>query len=323
MRYPKEFAGNYDSNDFNKEEHKQKIIWISGASGFIGAELIKKLRLQYTVFAPGLDTCDITHFDQVRDSLLQYKPNFIIHLAARTEVEKSFYDPTDFQLVNYNGTVNIVEAAREVLPNLELMIFSSTMEVYGAVPKELWHPFTEDTPTFPNAPYSCAKKACEIYLQYAKRAYNFPYCILRQTNSYGRPDNDFFVVEQFITQMLKQQECNFGYREPYRNFLFVDDLIDLYLTIIKNVDLARGEIFCTGSKDRAIQISELANIIAKKLGWTGRINWGTKPKRVGEIYYLDSLPDKAKRILGWEPKTSLSDGLDLTIQMWKEKLGHN
>lgn len=320
MRYPKEFAGSYDGKDFDKKD--RKVVLVTGGNGFLGSALLKKLRLEYEVYAPSIESCDITNFQQVKDTLWQYKPNFIIHLAARTEVEKSFYDPTDFQLVNYNGTVNLIEAAKD-LPNFELFVMASTMETYGDVPKTEWKPFTEETKQYPNAPYAVAKVACEYYLQYAKRAYNFPFCILRQTNSYGRPDNDFFVVEQFITQMLKGVECNFGYREPYRNFLFVDDLIDLYLTVIKNVDLARGEIFCTGSKDRAIQISELANIIAKKLNWTGRIKWGTKPKRVGEIYYLDSLPDKAKRILNWEPTTSLSDGLDKTIALWKEKLGHN
>lgn len=307
----------YDSKDY--EVRGKKICWISGGGGFIGKELIKRLDKEYQIIAPTQEECDITDFKAVKEQLELYKPNFIIHLAARTEVEKSFYDPTDFQLVNYNGTVNLVEASKG-LPSLELFLMASTMETYGAVPKELWYPFTEETPQFPNAPYSCAKKSCEIYLEYAKRSYNFPYCVLRQTNTYGRHDNDFFVVEQMITQMLKNKdEANFGYREPYRNFLYIDDLIDLYEVILKNVDLAKGEIFCTGSKDRAIQISELANIIAKKLGWNGRINWGRKPKRVGEIYYLDSVADKAKRILNWEPTTSLSDGLDKTIAHWKSK----
>jgi len=56
-----------------------------------------------------------------------------------------------------------------------------------------------------------------------------------------------------------------------------------------------------------------------KLGWSGKVNWDTKPERVGEIYYLNSTPDKAKKVLGWWPQTSLSAGLDKTIKKWQKK----
>lgn len=309
-----------------------KKVFITGAAGgFIGQAMLSKLLADgYEVYGltqamsehlhPNVfwSVGDLTDFEKIGEILQQVQPNFIIHLAARTEVEKSFYDPINFQTVNYDGTVNLIEKSKD-LRSLELFVFASTMETYGAVPKEDWQPFDEKTTQYPNAPYAVAKVGCEFYLQYAKRAYNFPFTILRQTNTYGRHDNDFFVVEQIITQMLKNKdEANLGYREPYRNFLFIDDLIELYSLVLKNVDLAKGEVFCTGP-DNAIQISQLAQIIADKLNWQGKINWGTKPKRVGEIYYLNSTPAKAKRILGWEPKVSLDQGLDQTIKVWKEK----
>jgi nucleoside-diphosphate-sugar epimerase len=313
-----------------------KKVFLTGAGGFIGGYLAKRLLTDgYEVHGLAMEDShhaeedslvphiqwhygNLIDFEKIGEILKEVNPNFIIHLAARTEVEKSFYDPIDFQLVNYNGTVNLIEKSKD-LPTLELFVFASTMETYGAVPKEDWKAFDEKTIQYPNAPYAVAKVACEYYLKYAQRAYGFPFAAFRQTNSYGRHDNDFFVVEAIITQMLgNADEINLGYREPYRNFLFIDDLIDLYCTVLKNVDLAKGEIFCTGP-DNAIQISKLAEMIAQKLDWHGKINWGTRPKRAGEIYYLNSTPEKAKRILGWEPQTALNDGLDATIKMWKEK----
>lgn len=308
----------------------KKKIFITGINGFIGKYLASRLSDDYELTGLvqekeleneeiGLYAGDLRDFSRIKEILHKVQPNFIIHLAARTEVEKSFYDPSDFSGVNYVGTVNMIEAAKD-LENLELFVFSSTMETYGAVPKDQWHPFTEETKQEPNAPYAVAKLACEYYLKYAQRAYNFPFAALRQTNSYGRHDNDFFVVEQFITQMLKNpHEANFGYREPYRNFLYIDDLIDLYVKLLKNVDLVKGEFFVTGPNN-AIQIEELADMIAKKLNWAGEIKWGTKPERKGEIYYLNSNPEKAKRILNWQPKVSLSEGLDKTIAIWKNNL---
>jgi len=293
-----------------------KTILMTGSTGFIGKYLTERfVKEGFEVI--GLKN-DLRDFEKIGEELKEVNPNFIIHLAARTEVEKSFYDPVEFQTINYDGTVNMIEKAKD-LPNLELFVFASTMETYGAMPKDKWQPFDENTPQYPNAPYAVAKIGCEYYLKYAQRAYNFPFCALRQTNTYGRWDNDFFVVEQIITQMLKNSdEISLGYREPYRNFLYIEDLVDLYVKVLKNVDLAKGEFFCTGPAN-AIQIEELANIIAKKLDWHGKINWGTKPKRVGEIYYLNSTPEKAQRILNWYPKTTLDEGLDKTIEIWKKQ----
>jgi len=311
-----------------------KKILITGITGFIGGYLSSRLLKEegYELFGLCLEEPknpklniqyhlgDLFNFERIKEIIDEIKPNIIIHLAAQTEVEKSFYDPIDFQKTNYNGTVHLIEAAKDS-GDLELFIFASTMETYGAVPEDLWQPFTELTPQFPNAPYAVAKVGCEYYIKYAGRAYGFPYCILRQANTYGRKDNDFFVVEQIITQMLKNpKEINLGYADPIRNFTFIDDLIDFYLEILKNPSQVNNEIFCTG-EDNALSIKELVSKIADKLKWKGKINWNTKPKRVGEIYYLNSSCEKAKRILGWSPKINLDEGLDRVIKIWKQNLG--
>lgn len=302
----------------------EKIL-ITGLSGFIGGYLRNRLQSKYQIFDLGCDLLDKEGIDQ---RLKEVDPDFIIHLAARTEVEKSFYEQTSFSSVNYVGTVNMVESAR-YLKNLKLFVFSSTMETYGWQPESdsirdgdngVIPVFNEETTQHPNAPYAVAKVGCELYLEYAKRAYGFPFCAFRQTNTYGRVDNDFFVVEQIITQMLKNpNEINLGYKEPYRNFLWIEDLINLYETVITNHTPAVGEIFCTGPNN-AVSIEHLVNMIAKKIGWRGQVNWNTKPKRHGEIYVLNSTPAKAERLLGWVPKIDLDSGLDRTIKIWRDKL---
>ena len=301
----------------------EKVL-ITGISGFIGNYLKNRFYEKYQLYDLG---CDLLDFNGIKERFDTIQPDYIIHLAARTEVEKSFYEQTSFSEVNYVGTVNLIEAAKH-LPNLKLLVFSSTMETYGLQPaSDLIKDglpfdlpvFDEETPQHPNAPYAVAKVGCEYYLKYAERAYNLPFCALRQTNTYGRVDNDFFVVEQIITQMLDNpNEINLGYGKPYRNFLWIDDLIDLYTTVLEKPELARGHIFCTGP-DNALSIEQLVDKIAKKIGWTGTVNWDTKPKRHGEIYVLNSTHAKAERILGWKPKVNLDDGLDRTIEIWKAK----
>ena len=300
-----------------------KKVLVTGLSGFIGGYLQKRLQNKYEIHDLG---CDLLNFKDIQDRLIDVQPNYIIHLAARTEVEKSFYEQTSFSEVNYVGTVNLIEATRQVVPHLELFVFSSTMETYGWQPesdlirdnKEFTLPvFDENTRQHPNAPYAVAKVGCEYYLDYAQRAYNFPYCAFRQTNTYGRTDNNFFV--QIITQMLDNEtEINLGYGKPYRNFLWIDDLIDLYETVLEKSNQAMGNTFCTGPNN-ALSIEKLVEKIADKLGWNGKVNWDTKPKRQGEIYVLNSTSDKATQLLGWRPKVDLNTGLDRTIEIWKEK----
>lgn len=316
-------------------------IFMTGANGFLGTAISERLiaeghevhgllvkedskpKTEGVIAHKG----NLLNFDLIGRLLRKINPDMILHLAARTEVEKSFYDPISFSSINYVGTVNLIEKAKD-LPNLKLFLFASTMETYGEVytkeqvleKPEMLKAFDEMTPQFPNAPYAVAKLGCEYYLEYAKRAYSFPFCALRQTNTYGRRDNDFFVTEQILTQMIKNpDEINLGYKDPWRNLLYVDDLVECYMAVIKNYEKAIGNIFCIGP-DNALTMENLAKKIADKLGWKGVINWDKKPVRVGEIYYLNSKNELIKDKLGWEPKTSLDEGLDKTIAFWKDKL---
>jgi nucleoside-diphosphate-sugar epimerase len=205
------------------------------------------------------------------------------------------------------------------------------MEVYGWQPisdevKKYGKPltrvtFNENTMPNPNAPYAVAKYGVEKYLEYMQRSFGFPFTALRQTNTYGRKDNDFFVTEQIITQMLKNKdEIQLGYKEPYRNFLFIDDLLTAWESVIENSDVVNdGSIFTLGP-DNAIRICDYAEIIAKKIKWNGTINWGKKPNRPGEIFWLNSNHSLITNKLGWYPKIDINTGLDLTISNWKKMI---
>lgn len=301
-------------------------ILITGSSGFIGSHLTPILEKNHSVYHL---VSDLTDHKSVRDEVSNIDPEIIVHLGARTEVEKSFYEQVTFSEINYVGTVNLIEAASN-LKNLKNFVFASTMEVYG------WQPisdevknnitptqfiaFDENTQPNPNAPYAVAKYACEKYLEYAHRCLGLPFTAIRQTNSYGRKDNNFFVTEQIISQMLTNpNEINLGYAEPYRNFIFIDDLLEAWSVVINNPEIVNnGKIFTIGPDD-PIKIKDYVDLIAKKLNWNGLINWNTKPTRPGEIYWLNSNHNLISQITGWKPKHSLSEGLDKTIEIWKTK----
>lgn len=298
-------------------------ILLTGSSGFIGQHLLPRLETIGEVFEL---KSDLTHHTGVQQEIKEIQPDIVVHLAARTEVQKSFYEQVSFSEVNYVGTVNLIEACRSVDP-MPYFVFASTMEVYG------WQPisdevektgtykesvaFDEYTTPHPNAPYAVAKYGCEKYLEYAERAYGLNWASFRQTNAYGRKDNDFFVTEQIISQMLKGDTCNLGYGEPYRNFIYIEDLLDAWMAVITNGDKVNGNIFTIGPDDPR-KIKHCAEYIASQLDWNGQINWDTKDPRHGEIWWLNSNHNKITEVTGWAPKISYEEGIDRTIHHWKQ-----
>lgn len=303
-------------------------VLITGSSGFLGQNMIPYLVARnYDVHQLQSDLRDHA---EVEYEVGEIRPKMVLHFGARTEVEKSFYEPVSFSEVNYVGTVNLVESLIRTR-TVNKFLFASTMEVYG------WQQESDDvlnglSPSaiyseaypepHPNAPYAVAKRACELYLQYAGRSYQFPYTIIRQTNTYGRTDNDFFVIERIISQMVQGlPEINLGDPRPYRNFLHVDDLMRLWAILVgAEPDKIRNQIFCTGPNN-TISIEKLTEYLASAIGWTGKINWYTRPERPGEIFYLNSSSTRAESILGWKPEISLQEGLKRSINFWRDKYG--
>lgn len=302
-------------------------ILMTGSSGFIGQFLTERLEKDHQLHHM---KSDLRAHKEIHNEVLAVQPDIIVHLAARTEVEQSFYKPITFSEINYVGTVNLIEAAARI-KRLKNFVFASTMEVYGWQPisdevennskPKKFIAFDENTVPNPNAPYAVAKYGCEKYLKYAHRCYDLPFTALRQTNCYGRKDNDFFVTEQIISQMLTDpNECNLGYSEPYRNFIFVEDMLDAWTTVVNNPTKCNDGMIFTIGPDNPIKIKDYAELIAKKLNWKGTINWNKKLFRAGEIYWLNSNNDLITKTLGWKPKVSMNEGLDLTIEIWKKKL---
>jgi GDP-4-dehydro-6-deoxy-D-mannose reductase len=308
-------------------------ILITGISGFIGQHLAEALTIDGhevhglyeheesrvknpTVEDANKHVLNLTDHVAVEAMVKDAQPEMVLHMASRSEVALSFRNYIEVSNVNYVATVNLAEACRQFAPDFKAFVMASTMETYGnAHPFTGVRAFTEETPQYPMAPYAVAKLACEKYLAYMGYAYDFPHIILRQTNTYGRRDNTFFIVERIISQMLTGDTCNLGVAWPVRNFLFITDLVEFYRVLIDRQPL--GETFVTGP-DNAVTIGELAELIALKADWHGTINWNTVPVRAAEVPYLNSDPAKARRVLGWEPQVSLSDGLDRCIAFWRD-----
>lgn len=306
-------------------------VLVTGGSGFVCSHLAPKLvDLGYEVYSLeryvtgryilGTKKAktifgDLGDSFTIRKLIRKTQPDAVIHLAAITAVAYSFDRPQEIFETNTLGTITLAEACLREVPHFKHFLYAGTSEEYG---NQTEFPITEDAELRPTSPYGVSKMAADKYLQYMRDAYDFPVTILRPFNTYGRKDNVHFVVERIVTQMLQSKTVELGDPTSVRDFLYIDDHVNAYLTCLGN-ERAKNNVFnfCTG---HGVLIKELSELIAELIGFEGEISWSTIPARPLDIQKLVGSYEKAKRILSWEPKYTLEEGLRKTIDFWKNKL---
>lgn len=300
-------------------------ILITGITGFIGSHLRKVLegeifglvrwshrRERHEGYIPIHG--DLRDYHSIVSIIKQIKPEIIVHLGAITPVSLSFERPFDYFEINTTGTINLAEASLRFNPYLKKFVVASTPEVYGI---QNQYPIKETAPLNPNSPYAVSKAAADLYLRYMSTSYSFPVVFSRHANCYGRKKQTHFVVEAMISQMVKGKDVYLGDPTPERDFIYVDDVIDFYKTLIEKGK--PGEVYNAGW-GVGHSIKDVAELVKNISGFAGSTHWNSLPKRPGEILKIILDGTKAKQMLGWEPKVSLEEGLKLTIKWWKSHL---
>jgi len=283
----------------------------SNILGAISPELLqglKKVKIYYG---------DVNDLLTIESILKEVQPDVIVHLAAHTSVEYSFYRAQEVMKTNFLGVVNLADAARSAVPNLKKFIFAGSVEEYGNQKK---YPVNEESPLMAASPYGVAKIAAEVYLIYLHSTYGFPCVIFRNTNSYGRKYNDYFVIEKVIVQMLqKKKKIKMGNPEPVRDFIYIDDEVNAYVEVIETDKNILGEVFIPAT-GVATSIKDLVEKIKELTEYEGEIEWKSISYRPCEIWKIEVDPTKIKKVLGWETKYTLEEGLKKTIEWWKNKV---
>jgi dTDP-glucose 4,6-dehydratase len=304
-------------------------VLVTGGSGFIGSHLIPKLvELEHNVYSLeryvtgryvlGGTRAVKTLFGDLRDHFAvrkiihEVQPEVVIHLASVSPVSYSYDHPVEVIETNVLGTVNLAESCLRQVPHFKHFLFAGTSEEYGNHENV---PLKETSELRSNSPYGVSKVAADNYLQYMRDAYDFPVTILRNFNTYGRKDNTHFVVERTIVQMLQGKSAKLGNPTPIRDLMYVEDHVNSYMTCL-DCEKAIGETFnfCTG---RGVSIAQLVELIKELTDFKSEIIWNSIPERPLDINVLIGDYSKAKRILGWEPKFTLEEGLELSINFWK------
>lgn len=237
----------------------------------------------------------------------------VFHLAALIAIPYSYHSPTSYVDTNVTGTLNILQAAREL--RIEKVIHTSTSEVYGTA---RYVPISEDHPLHGQSPYSATKIAADQLALSFYSSFNLPVSILRPFNTYGPRQSARAIIPTVITQIASGQErVKLGALHPTRDFSYIEDTVKGFIACAAS-DASVGEVINIGS-NYEISISDTVKLVAEIMDRD--VNIETDQSRVrpekSEVNRLWADNSKAKAILGWEPSyrglEGFKKGLEKTV----------
>lgn len=320
-----------------------KKVLVTGADGFIGSHLVELLveqgcQVRAFVFYNSFGTWGwLDHLppaikDQIDIFLGDIRdPNgvrvaakgceVIFHLAALIGIPYSYHSPDAYVDTNIKGTLNIVQAARDL--NIERVVHTSTSEVYGTAQ---FVPITELHPLKGQSPYSASKIGADQIALSFYTSFNTPVSIIRPFNTYGPRQSARAVIPTIITQIAQgNRHIKLGSLYPTRDFTYVTDTAKGFLAVAQSEN-SIGEVINIGTNFE-VTIEETAKLIAEIMQRDVELNSDSvrlRPEK-SEVERLWADNSKAKNLLGWEPmfssKEGFKKGLSHTIE-WFLESGH-
>ena len=305
---------------------KEKKVLITGITGFVGRALSDRLSSLGAIIygisrsvnndARNLNA-DILDYPKINKFIKDSKIKICFHLASEALVESGQENPYQTFKINTEGTLNILESARN--NNLDRIIVASTSHVYGKNKV----PYLESYMPRPTRPYETSKACTDLIAQSYADTFNLPVLIPRFVNIYGPNDLNFDrLIPKTIRSVLSNQQPKMWDGTAKRDYLFIDDAIQAYLLLAK-VNMKKVEnnrVFNFGSSN-IITVSEVIKKIidiSKKQLEIEKID----DLRMNEIKSQYVSWKKAKQLLGWEPKVDLDLGLKRTVA-WYSRFLYN
>jgi CDP-glucose 4,6-dehydratase len=323
-----------------------KNVFVTGINGFIGGNLAKDL-LQKGANVFGLirnvsektflyfeniakDVIiikgDITDKDLMCRIVSEEKINIVYHLAAQVEVGVGLQNPYLTFETNIRGTYTLLEAIRLHRDLIESAVFASTDKAYGSYsPNKM--PYKEDYPLLPKYPYDTSKACADMIAQaYANKVFNIPLVVTRFSNIYGPGQLNFSaLIPDSITAALGYSKfIPRGDGSMIRDFIFVEDVVDLYLrigeTISHDPENISGEIFNAGTNDPILvrdMLKKVYTLAGNKGDFQDILTLMKEKKTIGEIQCQYMNYDKVNKYFNWKPNHSLDDGLNKAIEWYR------
>jgi UDP-glucose 4-epimerase len=249
----------------------------------------------------------------VTDLIIHRKPEVVFHLAAQASVTVSVAKPAFDAEVNILGSINVIEGA--LAAGTRKVVFAGSGGTLYGVPEST--PTREGHPQHPVSPYGVAKKAVGDYLHYYREVHGLEYTVLAFANVYGPrqdPHGESGVIAIFAAKLLAgERPTIFGDGEQTRDYVYVDDACDAF---IRAADKAGGLVVNIGTGGET-SVQHLFDAMARLTGFAEPARYA--PPRAGELRRSALDPGRAAIHLGWEPWTTLDQGLQRTIDWFRSR----
>ena len=231
--------------------------------------------------------------------------DWVLHLAALIAIPYSYHSPDAYVDTNVKGTLNILQAAREL--GTEKVVHTSTSEVYGTA---RFVPITEEHPLQGQSPYSATKIAADQLAYSFYSSFDLPVAVIRPFNTYGPRQSLRAVIPTIIAQIANgSRQLKLGAIHPTRDFNFIKDTVAGFIAVAKS-DKSVGEVINIGSNFE-VSIGDTVKLIAELMG--AEVEIITEQQRLrpanSEVERLWADNTKARLLTGWQPRYSGKDGL--------------
>jgi len=279
-----------------------------------------------------VEVADIRDIKKLKQTLPGH--DVIFHLAAQVAVTDSVVDPVEDFDINLQGTFNILETIRNYSAE-SILVYSSTNKVYGDLEslnieekktryqfadKDFQNGISETQPLDFHSPYACSKGAADQYIHDYNRIYNLKTVVLRQSCIYGI--RQFGSEAQgwlfhFLKSAIQNRKINiFGTGKQVRDVLFIEDLIELYLKIVKKINKTQGKIYNVGGGvENALSLLESIDLIKNLTKKPVTLNFHEPRSGDQKIFISDN--EKIEKDTGWKPKIDYNKGL-YALEKWVE-----
>jgi UDP-glucose 4-epimerase len=260
---------------------------------------------------------DVLDADAVRDTIRG--ATHVVHLAAIAGVDTVLESPVRTMRVNLIGTYNVLEAAHATIDTVERLVDFSTSEVFGrhAYKVEEIHETAQGSVGEARWTYAVSKLAGEHMAHAYLHEFGLPTCSLRPFNVYGPGQIGGGAIRAFIETVLAGEDMIIhGDGSQIRAWCYVDDLVDALLLVLERPE-AVGEVFNVGNQRSVVTIFDLASRIRRLMGADVEIKF--RPLHYTDVEMRIPNVDKARALLGWEPKVDLDEGLARTIAWYRDR----
>lgn len=317
-------------------ELKNKKVLLTGADGFIGSHLVERLLLEgakvkafvyYNSFNNWgwLDTFSQEKLSQIEIFSGDIRDphgvkeamkgcDVVFHLAALIAIPYSYHSPDSYVDTNIKGTLNIIQAAKEL--SIEKILVTSTSEVYGTA---LYVPIDEKHPKQGQSPYSATKIGADHLADSFYRSFNLPVTIVRPFNTFGPRQSARAVIPTIITQLLSgREEIKLGALHPTRDLLFVKDTVNGFVEIAKSNTLIGHEVNIATNSE--ITVGGLAQNLINIINPNAKIisdDIRLRPEK-SEVERLFGSNEKILKHTNWKQNYSFEKGLEETVEWFKD-----